>query len=164
MTRRILLALSAAASMATAWAQMPAAGSYGACQQPEVRRAWEKPHRLAESLPNRQAATPTPGQTQQPYRVTLQPCASDACKSGTHAALVRVDVAQAGRYRVAVDQMVWIDVLDATRKLDGLMCEHSGCAPVRKIMQYALAAGPHWLAFEGKAPGELGFVVTAVPD
>lgn len=163
---RTLAIACALVTCATASAQMNppvAAQTTAICQQPEVQRAWSQPALLALSVPDRHTAI-APAKTEQPYRVDLAPCAAstESCSVGSHAALVRIDVPQAGRYRIAVDQMIWIDMFGTAGKREGLMCEHGGCAPVRKIIQYELEAGPNWLGLQGKAPGSVGFVVTAV--
>jgi hypothetical protein len=135
--------------------------SQPSCQLPEVMAAWRKPPASIATVTARQAGD-LAGHTEQPYRVTLQPCAADWCKAGSYAAMVKVDIAQAGRYRVAVDSMLWIDLHSAGQKLEGVLCEHSGCAPLRKIVQFDVSAGPHWVTLEGREAGEVGLMVARV--
>ena len=57
-----------------------------------------------------------------------------------------------------------IDVWTADAKQEGVLCEHHGCQPLRKIVQYDLKPGAHWVVLEGKAPGDTGLLLTRVGD
>jgi len=98
------------------------------------------------------------------YRVSLSRCNSAWCEPASHAAMVKIDVPQGGRWRVALDTMLWIDVWNGDTKLTGVLCEHHGCQPLRKIVQYDLQPGAHWVVLLGKAAGESGVLVTRVSD
>lgn len=137
-----------------------AAGSKSSatCEWPELLAAWQAPGRSAPLVQQRNAGD-IASDTGQALRVRLEPCASDWCQPGSYAAMVKVNVPREARYRVAIDQMAWIDVYTATTKLEGVMCEHSGCQPIRKIVQYDLTAGSHWVSVQGRAPQELGVLV-----
>jgi hypothetical protein len=154
-------ALLAFAQYTSAQMQGSQSQSVAACQLPEVLNAWSKPVLSVASVAHRNA-NDLGGTVQSPYRVQLLACAADWCKPGSFAAMVKIDLPQQGRYRVAVDEMLWIDVLTATQKVEGLLCEHSGCQPIRKIVQYDLKAGPHWIVLESKMPGDSGLLVTKV--
>lgn len=143
--------------------QMHAAPSAAICQLPDVLQAWNKPPASIATVAARVAADPG-GAVLQPYRVRLAPCQAAWCKPGSHAAMVKIDIALAGRYRVAVDQMLWIDLFNATDKLEGVLCEHSGCQPIRKIVQFDVNAGPHWVVLESKGAIESGVLVMRVGE
>jgi hypothetical protein len=131
------------------------------CEWPELQAAWSGPGRSVAGVWQRDAAD-LASEVGQALRVRLEPCAFDWCKPGSHAAMVKVNVPRDARYRVAIDQMAWIDVYTATEKLEGVMCEHSGCQPIRKILQYDLKAGHHWVSVQGRSPSEIGVLVIGV--
>jgi hypothetical protein len=155
------LALPLVALAAQAQPMMKPSGE--PCTLPEVLMAWNKPPATIASMSERRAAD-LAGSVNQPYRVSLAPCEAAWCKPGGHAAMVKFDVPQAGRWRVALDTMLWIDVWTADAKLEGVLCEHHGCQPLRKIVQYDLRTGPHWVVVEGKAPGQTGLLLTRLSD
>lgn len=144
-------------------AQTMSTPSSGSCTLPEVLHAWRGPSTSVGTVPERRPAD-LAASVNQPYRVTLAPCTAAWCKPGGHAAMVKVDIPRAGRWRVALDTMLWIDVWTADAKQEGLLCEHHGCLPLRKIVQYDLRPGPHWVVVEGKSPGETGLLLTQVRD
>lgn len=155
------LALPLVALAAQAQPMMKPSGE--PCTLPEVLMAWNKPPATIASVSERRGADPA-GSVSQPYRVHLAPCEAAWCKPGGHAAMVKVEVPQAGRWRVALDSMLWIDVWTADTKQEGVLCEHHGCLPLRKIVQYDLKAGPHWVVLVGKAAAETGLLLTRVHD
>ena len=131
------------------------------CQLPEVMLKWHKPPATLATVSAR-ISDDLAGQAEQPYRVKLQPCAAAWCKPGSQAAMLKIGINQPGRYRVAVDSMLWIDLYNTAQKLEGFLCEHSGCQPLRKIVQFDVMAGPHWVVLEGREQGEVGVLVTRV--
>jgi hypothetical protein len=134
-----------------------------ACSLPEVLQAWSKAPASIPAVAERRV-TDTAGSVNQPYRVSMAPCTSSWCKPGSHAAMVKIDVPHAGRWRVALDTMMWIDVWAADAKLEGVLCEHHGCQPLRKIVQYDLKPGAHWVVVEGRNPGGTGVLLSLVRD
>lgn len=132
------------------------------CTLPELAAAW----RTQPGSLERQTDTVPPavsGVIGTPYQAVLQPCSGKFCEAGTWAGLFAVTVPQDGRYRVAVNDMsAWLDVFSVAGKNDGLMCEHAGCAPIRKIVQYDLKAGQHWVQIVTRKPAELVFLMVPV--
>lgn len=161
--REALIALSLSLSVVAAAAQPMMKPAAGTCTLPDVLTAWHKPPASIAPVAERRMGD-LAGSVNQPYRVSLAPCSAAWCKPGGHAAMVKVDVPQAGRWRVALDTMLWIDVWTADAKQEGVLCEHHGCQPLRKIVQYDLQPGPHWVVLEGKAPGDTGLLLTRVGD
>lgn len=157
----IALALSLVALAAPAQPMMKPAD--GACTLPGVLATWSKPPTSIATVSERRPED-LAGSVNQPYRVSLAPCAANWCKTGGHAAMVKIDVPQAGRWRVALDTMLWIDVWTASAKQEGVLCEHHGCQPLRKIVQYDLKPGAHWVVLEGRAPGDSGLLLTRLSD
>jgi len=124
------------------------------CTLPQLMMAWQH-------TPNSGAV----GAVGQPHRLTLAPCQGPSCKPESHDAAVTLTIGQAGRYRVAIDSMAWIDLLGDGKPLDSVLCEHSGCAPIRKIVQYDVDhPGQFSLRLEGKRPGDVTILVAPVQD
>lgn len=161
--RAALTALATSLAALAAQAQPMKESSGGPCTLPDVLMAWNKPAVSLATVAERRAAD-LAGPVNQPYRLRLAPCAAAWCKPGGHAAMVKILVPQAGRWRVALDTMLWIDVWTADAKQEGVLCEHHGCQPLRKIVQYDLSSGPHWVVVEGKAAGDTGLLLTRVGD
>lgn len=170
MTRRarrrslgMMLPVVAVAMAAAAHAQPMTPRTDAPCSMPEVLQAWSRPPASIAPVTERRVSD-VAGQVDRPYRLTLAACSAPWCKAGSHAAMVKIHVPQAGRWRVALDTMLWIDVWTADAKQEGVLCEHHGCLPLRKVVQYDLAAGPHWVVVEGRAPGESHLLLTRVRD
>ncbi|MER2539270.1 MAG: hypothetical protein ABTQ26_08510 [Azonexus sp.] len=143
-------------------AEMSEPGKFSVCQIPLITQTWNKAPRLVEGSNSR--INSNAGTTEQPYRLALKECLSNECNNAAFQASIPINIPKNGRYRVAIDQMLWIDTYDQKSKLEGVLCEHSGCAPIRKIVQYDLQAGLHWVTLSGKAASEVGLLVTEVND
>jgi hypothetical protein len=161
MNRWLSLSVWLAACAANAQPMTQAADP--ACTLPELLMAWNKPPASIATVTERRASD-LAGSVNQPYRASLAPCAAAWCAPGSHAAMVKINVPQAGRWRVALDTMLWIDVWNANARQEGVLCEHHGCQPLRKIVQYDLQPGTHWVVLQGKAPGDSGLLLTRVGD
>lgn len=133
------------------------------CTVPGLITSWTQAAATVPSTSERRAEDVSGG-VGRPYRVRLAPCTAAWCPAGSHAAMVKIEIPKAGRWRVALDTMLWIDVWTADTKLEGVLCEHHGCLPLRKIVQYDLSAGPHWVVLQGKGPGESGLILLRVTD
>jgi hypothetical protein len=159
----VLLAAWGTTSIAQNTYSPGATGGRGAanCEWPELLEAWNAPGRSVAGVRQRNESD-LASEVGQALRVRLEPCAAEWCKPGSFASLVKVNVPRDARYRVAIDQLAWIDVYTAHSKLEGVMCEHSGCQPIRKIVQYDLTAGSHWVSVQGRAPQELGVLVMSI--
>lgn len=137
--------------------------SGGACSLPGVLQAWNQAPLSTANVSDRRSSDLAAG-VNQPYRVSLAPCVAAWCKAGSYAAMVKFEIPQSGRWRVALDTMLWIDVWTADGKQEGVLCEHHGCQPLRKIVQYDLRPGPHWVVLEGKGAGTTGVLLSRVSD
>jgi len=93
------------------------------------------------------------------YHAKLEACQNDGCKAGTYTSIFPISIPVSGKYHIAVNQMLWIDLFNLQGKVEGTMCEKSGCLPIKKMLVYDLAAGEHWLQLTGKQATELVFSV-----
>jgi hypothetical protein len=160
--RLALVALLAAA--ATASHAAADASETTRCTLPELERTWQ---RGAEATPDGTTRTTQPpwiGRTESLYRVRLQPCRDNDCGKFGFRGWLPVAIPAPARYRVAIDQMLWIDARGSQGILDGVLCEHAGCAPIRKIVQYDFPAGTHWISLAGKLEGVVGVLLSRVPE
>lgn len=158
-----LLALLMLLAASNAPAQTMSHSVESSCTLKELMRVWQRP---PASFPANTGA-PDAGiraQVEQPYRVVLIACAREGCRPNTFEGRFPLDIPRPGRYRIAIDQPAWIDVLGDTGKAEGLMCEHTGCNPIRKIVQFELPAGRHWLHLSAAAQAEIAFLVAPAID
>lgn len=93
------------------------------------------------------------------YHAKLEACQNEGCKAGTYSSIFPISIPISGRYHIAVNQKVWIDLFNQQGKVEGTMCEKSGCLPIAKMLVYDLVAGEHWLQLTGKQATEIIFSV-----
>jgi hypothetical protein len=139
-------------------------GSAAKCSLLELEKTW---HRSAAQVPELTHRTEQPtwvGRTETTYQIKLRPCDENDCGKFGYRAWLPVAIPLAGRYRVAIDQMLWIDAHGRQGLVEGVLCEHAGCAPMRKIVQYDLPAGTHWISLSGKTGTPAGVLVSRVSD
>ncbi len=161
MLRLIALLLLLAAPNTPAQTMSHSVGS--SCTLKELMRAWQRP---PASFPTFTGIVDTDvrAQVEQPYRVVLNACVRDGCKPNSFEGAFPVEIRTPGRYRIAIDQPAWIDVIGDSGKIEGLLCEHPGCNPIRKIVQFELPAGRHWLHLSAAFQAEVGFLVAPAID
>jgi hypothetical protein len=79
---------------------------------------------------------------------------------GTSGGVFVFEVARAGRYRVALGAGAWIDVVQGSTVLQSKAHGHGPqCSPVRKMVDFDLAAGRHLLELSGAPSGTLALMV-----
>jgi hypothetical protein len=93
------------------------------------------------------------------YHAKLEACQNEGCKAGTYSSIFPITIPASGKYHVAVNQMLWIDLFNLQGKVEGTMCEKSGCLPIKKMLVYDLVAGEYWLQLTGKQAAEIVFSV-----
>ena len=83
----------------------------------------------------------------QPARsVTFKPALSRPAKNGTYGAYVPLTLTRPGRYRVAVSQGAWIDMVSRGERLKSVAHNHGpACSGIAKIVAYDLKPGRYWL-------------------
>ncbi|MEH3157740.1 MAG: hypothetical protein PGN08_01770 [Sphingomonas taxi] len=104
-------------------------------------------------------------------RATLVPSATlrfarapeKAAAPGSFGGLFAVTVARAGRYRIALGEGAWVDVIDGDRILASVAHGHGpACSPVRKMVDFDLAPGRYILQVAGARGATLPLLVAAV--
>ncbi|MGB6603685.1 MAG: hypothetical protein WA747_10255 [Steroidobacteraceae bacterium] len=95
----------------------------------------------------------------------IPPAQKHAPPDGSSAGLVRLEVATSGRYRVALSQGFWIDVVADGVSIQSSDFEgRSGCAAPHKIVEFMLPANtPLVLQFSGAVAPVLRLAVTRAP-
>lgn len=74
--------------------------------------------------------------------------------------LFRVDIAEAGTYRVALGSGPWIDVIEKGAALPSIAHGHGPeCSGIRKMVDYEMQAGPHILQISGNGDAALTLMV-----
>ncbi|HEY1891044.1 MAG TPA: hypothetical protein VGG63_11595 [Steroidobacteraceae bacterium] len=83
---------------------------------------------------------------------------------GAYAGLVRLHIAAAGLYRIALSQPFWVDVLEkGTLIASSDFTGARGCSAPHKVVLYQLAAGDQLLQVSGWAAPQAELTVTRVP-
>ena len=89
------------ASTGIAAAQPAARETAMACAFPEIVISWSQPPASLATVRERNS-TDVAGRVNQPYRVQMTPCAATWCKPDGRAAMVKIDIPRAGRWRVEI--------------------------------------------------------------
>jgi hypothetical protein len=107
------------------------------------------------------------------YRLQLEPQdqvafavppGKKAHRDGAYAGLVRLHIAAAGLYRVALSQPFWVDVVaKGTLVASGDFTGARGCSSPHKVILYRLAAGDQLLQVSGWAAPQAELTVTHAP-
>ncbi|MBB5984448.1 hypothetical protein [Sphingobium lignivorans] len=165
--RHACLALLLAGAAGTALAQ-------SACEAPALPAhlaGWSAPvaRVAARDAASAQAAPLVPGQA---VDLALAPVREVrfAAEPGkhpdpeSHAGLAGLTVTKAGKYRVAADSPVWIDVVAAGRPLPSAGHGHGpACSGIRKMVDFQLEPGRYLLQIAGSAGASARVLVAALP-
>ncbi|MCP3735577.1 hypothetical protein M9979_11910 [Sphingomonas sp. RP10(2022)] len=82
--------------------------------------------------------------------------------AGSFGGLFAVDVARAGRYRVALGEGAWIDVLHGDHTLPSVAHAHGpACSPIRKMVDFDLAPGRYVIQIAGAKAATLPLMIAA---
>jgi hypothetical protein len=97
----------------------------------------------AATLPLKPAAT-----------VRFTPPLSHKPAAGTYGGFYPLTVATAGRYRIALGERAWIDVVRGGKRLDSVAHGHGpACSGIAKIVGFDLRPGRYWIQLsDSKAP------------
>ncbi|ABA04204.1 conserved hypothetical protein [Nitrobacter winogradskyi Nb-255] len=84
--------------------------------------------------------------------------------SVSHGGLVRIDVREAGTYRVALDSAAWIDVVRDKQALRSTAHGHGpNCTGIRKMVDYSLTPGPYILQISANGQPQMTVLLARVP-
>jgi hypothetical protein len=86
--------------------------------------------------------------------VDFKPALARPARDGTFGGFFPVDVAKAGRYRIALSQGAWMDVVQKGERLKSADHMHGpACSGIAKIVAFDLQPGRYWLQLsEAKDP------------
>lgn len=134
---------------------------------PAALKSWSKPVPAATAAVPAQAVPLTIGRA---VRAALHP--SDvvdfvvtperAPAAGSHAELA-FTVARAGRYRIALGEGPWIDVVQGSRAIASVSHGHGpACSGIRKMVDFDLPAGRYLLQVSGAKAGAVTAIVARI--
>ena len=98
--------------------------------------------------------------------VDFKPALARPAKDGTFGGYFPVDVAKAGRYRIALSQGAWIDLVQKGDRLKSADHAHgAACSGIAKIVAFDLQPGRYWVQLsEAKAPSIDAMVSAPSPE
>lgn len=78
--------------------------------------------------------------------------------------IVRLDIARAGTYRIALSGPAWIDVVRSGKASVSVAHAHGpACSGIRKLVDYRLTPGRHDLQIAGSRAASVRVMVVALP-
>ena len=84
--------------------------------------------------------------------------------SVSHGGLVRIDIREAGAYRVALDSAAWIDVVRDEQAARSTAHGHGpNCTGIRKMVDYSLTPGPYILQISANGQPEMTVLLARLP-
>jgi hypothetical protein len=84
--------------------------------------------------------------------------------TGSRGGLVRVAIATAGTYRVAIGAAAWLDMVQGTTTLPSVGHSHGPtCSGIRKMVDFALRPGSYTLQIVGNAEATLPLLIVRLP-
>lgn len=94
------------------------------------------------------------------YRLAPERPGTPASSGG----LLAIDVGQAGRYRVALGEAAWIDMVRDGRMVASAAHGHGpACSGIRKMVDFDLAPGRHLLQIAGSGTVTIPMMVVRLP-
>jgi hypothetical protein len=94
-------------------------------------------------------------------QVDFKPALARPAKQGSFGGFFPIDIARAGRYRIAASSGVWIDLV---RKGDRLKpADHAlgpDCSGIAKIVAFDLQPGRYWLQLSGAKDATINVMVS----
>jgi len=94
--------------------------------------------------------------------VSFKPALARPAKAGTFGGYFPVDVAKAGRYRIALSQGAWIDLVQKGETLK--LADHAhgpNCSGIAKIVAFDLEPGRYWIQLSDAKQPSIGVAVSA---
>lgn len=106
------------------------------------------------------------------FAVTLAPAGQvqfvsppeKAAGASSFGGMVSFRVERAGRYRVALGKVAWIDVVQGGKSVKSIAHDHgAACSGIRKIVDFALTPGTHVLQLSDSKDASEQIMVTTLP-
>ncbi len=102
--------------------------------------------------------------------LTLRPAAEVQFKSPPEqtkpgmAGTFAFSVPAAGTYRIALGSAAWVDVIENGKAVKSVAHRHGpACTSIRKVVDFPLAAGEHWLQLNGSPASTIKVLIVAAP-
>lgn len=84
--------------------------------------------------------------------------------AASQSGMFRIDIAQAGRYRVTLGAGAWVDIAEDGAALPSVAHGHGpDCSGIRKMVDFDLKAGAHILQISGARDAALAMMVARLP-
>lgn len=83
--------------------------------------------------------------------------------AATSGGMIAVTVEAAGRYRIALGENAWIDVIAGTTAIESVAHSHGPvCSPIRKMVDFDLAPGRYLIQLAGSRSATLPLMIVRV--
>ena len=103
--------------------------------------SWGRPAGSAPIVGGEAALTLKPAE-----KVAFKPALARPAKGGTFGGYFPIEIARAGRYRVALSETAWLDLVQKGERLKPADHAHGpACSGIAKIVGYDLQPGRYWL-------------------
>lgn len=94
-------------------------------------------------------------------KVTFKPALAKRAVAGTYGGYFPLTVSKAGRYRVAVSERAWIDLVQRGERLKSADHAHGpACSGIAKVVAYDLKPGRYWLQLSDAKAKSIGLMVS----
>ena len=94
-------------------------------------------------------------------QVEFKPALARPAKDGTYGGFFPIDIATAGRYRVAVSAGAWIDLVQKGDRLKSADHAHGpDCSGIAKILAFDLQPGRYWLQLSDAKDASINVMVS----
>jgi len=96
--------------------------------------------------------------------VAFKPALTRPAKAGTFGGYFPINVTQAGRYRIALSQGAWIDLVQKGERLKSADHAHGpACSGIAKIVAFDLKPGRYWLQLSEAKQASIDAMVAPSP-
>ena len=80
--------------------------------------------------------------------------------AATSGGMIAVTVETAGRYRIALGDSAWVDVITGTTAVDSVAHDHGpACSPIRKMVDFDLVPGRYLIQLAGSKSATLPLMI-----
>jgi hypothetical protein len=95
-------------------------------------------------------------------QIDFKPALARPAKDGSFGGLFPIDIAKAGRYRIALSQGAWIDLVRKGDRLKSTDHAHGpACSGIAKIVAFDLMPGRYWVQLSGAKDATINVMVSA---